>query len=314
MISKKIAAGVDIGGTNCVFGLVDAQGSIIFRGHLPTGANSDPERLVRSIAAELHKAISALPGTELLGVGVGAPNGNYLSGCIEYAPNLNWEGVIPIAAYFKNHLSCEAYLTNDANAAAYGEMLFGGARGMKDFLFITLGTGLGSGIVSNGQMIYGHDGMAGELGHTILIDGGRLCGCGRNGCLETYCSARGLERTYAEKTGKAASETNAKEIYKLARGGDSAASDTFKETGTKLGFALANSVAYTSPEAIFLFGGLAQAAELLFEPTQESLENNLLKIYRNKVKLLPSLLPESDAALLGAASLVWAQQTRLRSQ
>jgi glucokinase len=305
-MKQGIAIGLDIGGTNCVFGLVNEQGQIIARGSLPTATCTEAEELVKALSVKIALLVKENGSPEIKGIGVGAPNGNYYSGCIEFAPNLRWHGIVPIADYFKQHFGCEALLTNDANAAAYGEMLFGGAKGMKDFLFITLGTGLGSGIVANGEMIYGHDGMAGELGHTILFRDGRLCGCGRKGCLETYCSASGLVRTYKEKTGTAfRPEMDAEAICKKAKAGDPLALETFACTGECLGFALANSVAYTSPEAIFLFGGLAQAEEYIFAPTRASFEKNLMKIYRNKIKILPSLLDPGNAAILGAASLIW---------
>ncbi len=306
-MKNRVAAGIDIGGTNSVFGLVDENGKILVRDTLLTSDYPDPQELVHALSAKIDTALLQCgKNVELVGAGIGAPNGNYFSGCIEYAPNLKWEGLIPLAEYFADDLDCRTILTNDANAAAIGEMLFGGAKGMKDFLFITLGTGLGSGIVVNGEMVYGHDGMAGELGHTIIIPGGRLCGCGRNGCLETYCSATGIRKTYLEKSGKKDSvKIDSKYIFELAKGGNESALEAFRLTGDLLGFALANSVAYTSPAAIFLFGGLALAGELIFEPTRKSFESNLLKVYKGKVQILPSQLAESDAAILGAASLVW---------
>ncbi|HEV7231334.1 MAG TPA: ROK family protein [Bacteroidia bacterium] len=305
-MKQGIAIGLDIGGTNCAFGLVDEQGRIIARDNLPTASCAQAEELVKALSTKIKALAKEAGSPAIQGIGVGAPNGNYYSGCIEFAPNLHWEGIIPIAEYFKKHLSCEASLTNDANAAAYGEMLFGAAKGMKDFLFITLGTGLGSGIVANGEMIYGHDGMAGEIGHTILFPDGRPCGCGRKGCLETYCSASGLVRTYREKAGSAfRAEMDAEYIFEKAKAGDALALESFSFTGEWLGFALANSVAYTSPEAIFLFGGLARAEEYIFAPTRQSFEKNLMKIYKHKIKILPSGLKPGDAAILGAASLIW---------
>jgi glucokinase len=306
-MKKRIAAGIDIGGTNSVYGLVDAAGHILFRGSIPTTSFDTPQQLVHTLCRNIEILLSECgEECELVGIGMGAPSGNNFTGSIEHAPNLKWRGIIPIAKYFTEEMKCRTILTNDANAAALGEMLFGGAKGMKDFLFITLGTGLGSGIVVNGEMVYGHDGMAGELGHTILIPGGRLCGCGRKGCLETYCSATGIRKTYLEKSGEDnRPEIDAKYIYEKARAGDKAALDSFQYTGKLLGLALANSVTYTSPSAIFLFGGLAQAGAFIFEPTLKSFEQNLLNIYHNKIKILPSQLAENDAAILGAASLVW---------
>jgi len=305
-MSKKFAAGIDIGGTNTVIGLVDEQGGIAGRASIPTAGFATAEDLVKAVC-EKTVALCAQDGNAtLLGFGIGAPSANYYSGCIEHAPNLKWSGVIPLVSYFTKHLQLEAILTNDANAGALGEMLFGAAKGLKDFLFVTLGTGLGSGIVVNGQLVYGHDGMAGEMGHVILIPDGRLCGCGRKGCLETYCSATGIRKTFLEKSGRKDSpEIDAKYIFDLAEAGDSAAIDSFHYTGSLLGLALANSVAYTSPSHIFLFGGLAQAGERILEPTRKSLDANLLHIYKNKVKLGLSQLAENDAAILGAASLIW---------
>jgi glucokinase len=304
-----LVAGIDIGGTNTAFGLVNADGRIISRTTLPT-QSSTVQELVRDVSDGIKKMLEeAGPEVELTGIGIGAPNGNYYSGCLEFAPNLPWKGIIPLVSYFEEALHVKAILTNDAKAAALGEMLFGGARGLKDFLFITLGTGLGSGIVANGELIYGHDGLAGEVGHTVIIPGGRLCGCGRQGCLETYCSATGICATYLEKSGeKKSSHIDSEYIYVKARAGDTAALDAFEFTGQWLGFALANSVAYTSPSAIFLFGGLARAGDFIFHPTKKSFEENLLKIYQHKIKILPSQLKENDAAILGAASLSWKQK------
>jgi len=308
---KDVIAAIDIGGTNSRFGLVDENGKILSHDFIPTRDFPDARELVKSISKKIFGLLPS--GYELTGVGMGAPNGNYFEGTIENAPNLTWKGIVPLADYFKEELHVPSYLTNDANAAALGEMYYGGAKGMKDFIFITLGTGLGSGIVANGQLIYGHDGFAGELGHTIIIQHGRQCGCGRKGCLEQYCSATGIVKTYFEILKSAnpdalrdvnTSAIDAKYIFERALNGDEDAFYAFNYTGEMLGFALANSVAYTSPEAIFLFGGLAQAGELLFNPTILSFEKNLLNNYKGKVKILPSSLPENDAALLGAASLI----------
>lgn len=309
---QQLSVGIDIGGTNTTFGLVDINGNIIFKETVSTEHFPIPEDLVAVVCEHIKKALAPLAiRYQLKGIGIGAPNGNYFKGTIEFAPNLKWKGVVPLAKLFSDRLACKTLLTNDANAAAIGEMIFGGAKGMKDFIFITLGTGLGSGIVANGEIIYGHDSFAGELGHVIMFTDGRQCGCGRNGCLETYCSATGIKRTYSdlvlshhEKLDNA--ETiDAKYIYTKALAGDKNAIEAFNYTGNILGLALANSVAYTSPEAIFLFGGLAHAGEFIFKPTIESFERNLLAIYKNKIKILPSLLSENDVAILGAASLIW---------
>lgn len=311
MIQKLVAA-IDIGGTNTVFGLVNANGNILLKETVSTEHFPIPEDLVAVVCEHIKKAILQFSNNyELAGAGIGAPNGNYFNGTIEFAPNLKWEGVIPLANLFEERLNVKTVLTNDANAAAIGEMMFGGAKGMKDFIFITLGTGLGSGIVANGEIILGHDSFAGEIGHVIMFPDGRQCGCGRKGCLETYCSATGIKRTYSDllmshhdKANLQARVADAKYIYDKAIAGDKDAIEAFNQTGDILGLALSNSVAYTSPQAIFLFGGLALAGDFIFKPTIESFERNLLNIYKNKIKILPSQLKENDAAILGAASLI----------
>jgi len=309
---QQLVAGIDIGGTNTVFGLVDEKGNILLKESVATEHFPIPEDLVAVVCEHIKKAVAKFSDTyNFAGVGIGAPNGNYFNGTIEFAPNLKWEGIVPLAKLFSERLNVKAVLTNDANAAAIGEMVFGGAKGMKDFLFITLGTGLGSGIVANGELILGHDSFAGEIGHVILFPDGRQCGCGRKGCLETYCSATGIKRTYSdllmrhpEKNNLSGKVADAKYIYDKAVQADTDALEAFNYTGDLLGLALANSVAYTSPEAIFLFGGLALAGDFIFKPTIESFERNLLNIYKNKIKILPSQLKENDAAILGAASLI----------
>jgi glucokinase len=303
-MSIQLVAGIDIGGTNSRFGIVDLRGKILAQDSIITTDFPDAKKFTKAVA---NKIADLLPNdAELAGVGIGAPNGNFFRGTIEHAPNLQWKGVVPMAKYFSDVMYCKAVLTNDAKAAALGEMLFGGAKGMKDFIFITLGTGLGSGIVVNGELVYGQDGFAGEMGHVIMVPGGRLCGCGRKGCLERYCSATGIVLTYSEKKKMRAKDRDmdAKYIYELAMNGDEAAIESFNQTGEMLGLALANSVTYTRPEAIFLFGGLAQAGKLIFNPVKKSFEKNLLGIYKKKIKILPSKLREDDAAILGAASLI----------
>lgn len=299
-----LAAGIDIGGTNTVFGLVDSHGKIHARADIATNRYADPETYTREVAAAI---LSIIPNeARLVGVGIGAPSGNFFSGSIEYAPNMPWKGVIPLASYFSRELGCPSWLTNDANAAAIGEMLFGAARGKKDFIFVTLGTGLGSGIVVNGELVYGHDGMAGELGHVTVMRDGRLCGCGKYGCLETYCSATGIVTTYKElKKTENADKIDSKYIFTKAMEGEAEAKEAFTFTGRILGEALANAVAFTSPNAIYLFGGLAKAGDLILHPTLESFNKNLLHIYKNKVTIHWSGLPGADAAILGAASLVY---------
>jgi glucokinase len=304
-MALKLVAGIDIGGTNSRFGLVDADGKILAYDSINTTDFPDAKKFAKTVA---RKISDLLPNdAELVGAGIGAPNGNFFKGTIEHAPNLQWKGVIPLAKYFSAAMNCKTILTNDAKAAALGEMLFGGAKAMKDFIFITLGTGLGSGIVVNGELVYGYDGFAGEVGHVIIVPGGRKCGCGRKGCLERYCSATGIVITYKEKLSekKLKDEIDSKYIFERALNGEHKAIDAFNYTGEMLGLALANSVTYTMPEAIFLFGGLAQAGKLIFNPVKKSFEKNLLPIYKGKIKLLPSKLREDDAAILGAASLIW---------
>lgn len=304
--ANQVVAGIDIGGTNTVIGLVTRKGQIVGLTSMPTKTFCDPENLTEIVSLEIRKML--LPNHSLVGIGIGAPNGNFHTGTIEYAPNLNWKGIVPLAKLFEERNKCTVRLTNDANAAALGEMLFGAAKGIKNFLFITLGTGLGSALVVNGEMVYGHDGFAGELGHIIIFPDGRLCGCGRMGCLETYCSATGIVTTYCSFFSEnyfSGKHIDAHFIYNKAQEGEKEALEAFEFTGKILGLALANSVAYTSPEAIFLFGGLAQSGSLIFNPVIQHFEKNLLKIYQNKVKILPSGLNENNAAILGATSLIW---------
>ncbi|HEX4888228.1 MAG TPA: ROK family protein [Luteibaculaceae bacterium] len=310
----EVVAGIDIGGTNTVYGLVTREGDIVARGNLKTTDYPEPQALVDEVSARIKDLLS---GNNLVGAGIGAPNGNHFHGTIEFAPNLNWFGIIPLASWFEKALDAPVLLTNDANAAALGEKMFGGARNMRDFLFVTLGTGLGSGFVANNELIYGHDSFAGELGHVIVEKDGRQCGCGRRGCLETYASATGIKRTYSDllmsKHRHAEFEdkvADARFIFNRAVEGDPLALEAFRFTGEVLGLALANAVAITSPEAIFLFGGLAQAGHFIFEPTINSFESHVLNIYKGKTRILPSELPESDAALLGAAGLMWQKQVR----
>jgi len=314
---NKAAIGIDIGGTNTVLGIVDMDGNIIARNSMPTKTTEDYHPFMEALTRVINETV-AMAGdeTEITGMGVGAPNGNYYNGTIEFAPNLKFKGIVPVVDYLKSKFSYNVIvLTNDANAAAIGEMIYGGAKGMKDFIMITLGTGVGSGIVVNGEMVYGHDGFAGEIGHTIFDPNGRDCGCGRKGCLETYTSAPGIKRTVfellssmnepSEMRDMCFNEISALKIDELARKGDKIALEAFDYTGEVLGLKLADAVAHTSPEAIFLFGGLAQADDLIFEPTKYYMEEYMLNIYKNKVKLLPSQLPPGDAAILGSSALVW---------
>ena len=315
-MEKPYVVGIDIGGTNTVFGVVDARGTILYSGSIKTGKYADVNDYVAELAKGLKSVIDQAGGPDKIkGVGVGAPNGNFFNGCIEFAPNLPWKGILPLAAMFEERLGIPTALTNDANAAAIGEMTYGAARGMKDFIMITLGTGVGSGIVINGQMVYGHDGFAGELGHVIARRDGRLCGCGRKGCLETYCSATGVARTAREflaaRTDASllrnipAENITSKDVYDAAVQGDKLAQEIFEFTGTILGEALADFIAFSSPEAIVLFGGLAKSGDYIMKPIHKAMEDNLLNIYKGKTKLLVSELKDSDAAVLGASALAW---------
>ena len=315
-MEKPYVVGIDIGGTNTVFGIVDARGTVLASSSIKTGAYAEVEDYVDAVCKNLVPLLEANGGVDKIkGIGVGAPNGNYYTGTIEFAPNLPWKGVIPLAKLFEQRLGIPTALTNDANAAAIGEMTYGAARGMKDFIMITLGTGVGSGIVINGQLVYGHDGFAGELGHVIIRRDGRLCGCGRNGCLETYCSATGVARTAREFLTAStepsllrsipAENITSKDVYDAAVQGDQLAVNIFNFTGTILGEALADAIAFSSPEAIILFGGLAKSGEYIFKPIRESIEKNVLNIYKGKTKLLMSELKDADAAVLGASALGW---------
>lgn len=315
-MEKPYAIGIDIGGTNTIFGVVDKRGHIINQGSIKTGTYKEINDYINNLSESVQEIIDQVGGSSSIkGIGVGAPNGNFFTGCIEFAPNLPWKGVIPLAQMLTDKLNIPVALTNDANAAAIGEMTYGAARGMKDFIVITLGTGVGSGIVINGQLVYGHDGFAGELGHTTIIPGGRVCGCGKKGCLETYTSATGVARTAKEylQTRKDPSllreldidTIESKDVYDAAVKGDKLALEIFEYTGKLLGESFADFVAFSSPEAIILFGGLSKSGKFIFDPVRKHMEENMLPIYRNKIKLLMSELKESDAAVLGASALGW---------
>jgi glucokinase len=311
-MDNGLVVGIDIGGTNTKIGIVDADGNCIKKTSLLTEKYIQVNGFIDAIAAAINMLLSDLgKGRNIKGIGIGAPNGNFFKGTIEHAPNLSWKGIIPFTDMMKVYFNVPVGLTNDANAAAMGEMIYGAAKGKKDFIVITLGTGLGSGIVVSGEMVYGHDGFAGEIGHTIIVLNGRQCGCGRKGCLETYSSATGLIQTYKDLLMKSTateqqngSHINGKYIYELAKNGNEVAIEAFNYTGEMLGIGLANSVAYTSPEVIYLFGGLAKAQDLIFIPTIKSFEENLMNIYKGKTKILPSGLNSGNAAILGAASLI----------
>ncbi len=313
---EKTAIGIDIGGTNTVIGLTDEQGNILAETGLSTKKHESILYYTEDIIEAIRKLLEDTGNTKTLqGIGIGAPNGNYYTGSIENAPNLLWKGSIPFAKWLSDEFYLPAVLTNDANAGAMGEMIYGGAKQMKDFLFITLGTGVGSGIVSGGQLLYGHDGFAGEIGHVIVKKNGRKCNCGRRGCLETYASAGGMVKTAKElinKKGNNSSlkkykqeELSSKIIYQEAKAGDKTALKVFDKTAKTLGLALANSAAYTSPEAIFIFGGPAKAGDLLLKPIKKYMERYILDVYKDKIKLLPSQLEDGKAAILGAAAMIW---------
>jgi len=313
---KKVVAGIDIGGTFTKLGIVDQEGKVYAETSISTDTHKDIDTYMVDLARAVRKLLREQEGKqELAGIGIGAPNGNYYRGVIEYAPNLNWKGMIPFVEMFKTHFDIPIVLTNDANAAALGEMMYGGARNMTDFIVITLGTGLGSGIVVNGEVVYGHDGFAGEMGHVSVVENGRQCGCGKKGCLEAYVSATGIVRTVYELLALYTDDSQlrkipfekltAKDISDAASQADPIAMKAFDVTGKTLGRTLADVVALFSPEAIFLFGGLSNAGDHIFKPAKAYMEENLLSIYRDKVKILPSGLTETNAAVLGSAGLIW---------
>ncbi|MEP1033705.1 ROK family protein [Ekhidna sp.] len=299
----KHYVGIDIGGTSTTIGLVSEEGIILDRlVILIEGFASGPIETFLDAIANGIRELSTKYGQPIEGVGIGAPNGNFYRGTIEYAPNMPWKDVHEVAAYLEKKNACRTVLTNDANAAAIGEKQFGVAKNFNDFILITLGTGLGSGIVSGGKMIYGHDGFAGELGHSIVVPEGRDCTCGRKGCLEAYVSIRGLLETYHDfGVGKASTP---QEIAMKAQLGDEYAKETFVKTGEWLGLKLADAATYTSPEAVIFFGGIAQASDLFFPSLKETLEANVHNLYRNKIQIMKSGLPLNDAAVLGSAALV----------
>jgi glucokinase len=316
-VGQPLAIGIDVGGTGTKFGIVDRDGNVLFSGDISTKKHAEVSSFIDDLYSALSVIIEKAGGIgRMKGIGVGAPNGNFYTGTIEYAPNLPWKGIIPLAKLIENKFSLPVALTNDANAAAIGEMMYGAAKGMKDFIMITLGTGVGSGIVANGKLIYGHDGFAGEIGHTIVIPDGRLHpGTGKRGPLESYASATGVRYTtleLLEKTDTPSSlrdipkdELDSKKVYEAAIAGDALAKQVYDFTGKILGLSLANAIMFSSPEAIILFGGLTKAGDLILNPTRENMEANLIQVFQNKVKLLISHLKESDAAILGASALVW---------
>ena len=313
---KDLTVGIDIGGTNTKYGIVDREGNVHHQGNIATTDFEDFQDYFDAMADALREAIELLPGNHrLVGIGIGAANGNYYTGTIEKATNLKWKGVLPLAKMFKDELGIPCILTNDANAAAVGEMIYGNAKGMKNFIVITLGTGLGSGFVCNGHLLNGHHGIAGEVGHTSVNPAGRYCNCGKRGCLETYASATGIKRTVyklladhlepSELRGIAFDNLNTQMITEAALRGDIVAKECFEYTGRILGMKLAETAVHTDPEAIFIFGGLAMAGDLIFKPTIRHMEENLMPLFRGKIKVLPSALQNQAAPILGASSLVW---------
>ncbi len=318
MMNKNASIGIDIGGTNSAIGIIDENGSVLAKTSIRTPKHGDAQKYV----VELAEAISRLIEKEakelnILGIGIGAPNANYNEGTIEYPANLSFKGVTPLVKLLKEQFPDYVHiaLTNDANAATLGEKIYGGAKGMENFIMYTLGTGVGVGIVVNGDLVYGHSGFAGESGHNMLIIGGRQCGCGNRGHLEAYCSAPGMVRTALEimanenavnsplaKIPFASLES--KDIYEAAQQGDSVAIETFRKTGEYLGIGLADAVHNFSPEAIFLFGGPTAAGDYIFKPTKEAMEKNLLTVFKDKVDIKPSQLDQGDAAIIGASALV----------
>ena len=315
--AKSLVIGLDLGGTNSVFGVVDSKGEIIATTSIKTQAYPSVDQYVMESVKAVNQIAEQVGGMEKIrAMGIGAPCGNYYKGTIEHAANLVWaKGIVPLANMFVNELGIPVVVTNDAKAAAMGEMKYGVAVGMKNFVELTLGTGVGSGIVANGQLIYGFDGFAGELGHMIVEPDGRPCGCGRKGCLETYCSATGVVRTaiaMLEESSEATSlrdiatdKLTSYEVYKAAMAGDAMAQEVFKQTGRRIGIACANIATFLSPEAFIFFGGLAQAGELLLRPIEKAYNENVLSLYKGKARFLMSGLDGAKAAILGASAIAW---------
>ena len=317
-MEKPYVLGIDMGGTGTKFGIVDARGNVLKSASIPTPDYPDINDYCDVLCAEMKKLADEFGGLDQVrGVGAGTPNGNYYTGCIEYAPNLPWKGLVPFANLISERMGIPCRITNDANAAAMGEMTYGAARGMRNFIEITLGTGVGSGIVIDGKVVYGHDGFAGELGHTKIVHGpeGRQCGCGQKGCIEAYASATGVARSAKEIVSNSSKETllrnldidhiTSYDVFKAAEAGDEVAKEIFEFTGRLLGQKLADFVAFSAPEAIILFGGLTKSGHWIMDPIVEAMNANVLPIWKNKVKVLVSTLKDSAAAILGASSLAW---------
>lgn len=320
-MAMEVVLGIDIGGTYTKIGLVDRSGDIHFEDEVPTTGYDTIEKYIEAIHQHVNESLNQLEASfHLAGIGVGAPNGNYYTGCIENAANLAWKGIVEFVKLMENQFQIPAVVTNDANAAALGEMLFGGAKGLNNFLMITLGTGLGSGLVVNGDVVYGNDGHAGELGHIRASDNGRQCGCGKRGCLETYVSATGIKRTVFELLAEENVESDFRKIpfsklkpkliTAMAESGDPIAIHAFEKTGFLLGRSLADTVAHISPSKIFLFGGLAKAGKWIIDPAKKSMEAHLLPIYQKKIDIVPSALLKKNIAVLGAAALIWKKLDR----
>lgn len=321
-MAKNFVMGIDVGGQSTKLGVVDAEGGILCQTVISSLQTNLDDYIADLTGAIKALAVQAKPEGEVKAIGIGAPNGNYYKGTVEYAPNLKWSydaagepTVIELAKIVSGKVGLPVTITNDANAAAMGEMAYGVAKGMKNFIMITLGTGVGSGIIINGEMVYGHDGFAGELGHTIAVPGGRHCNCGLNGCLEAYCSAIGVARTAREKLAKDprpsllrsldAEKISSKDVYDAAKQGDAIALEVFDFTGRLLGTSIADFVKFSAPEAVVIFGGLAKSKEFFHDALVEAMEANQLKIWQKKVKVLYSSLKDSDAAILGASALAW---------
>ncbi len=314
---REVVAGMDIGGTNIIFGLVDRSGNVLAEDRIKTAEYPDFRKFVKATSAAIDKMMENKKDLKLAALGIGAPNANYHKGTIELAPNLPWKGIVPLVEYMKSEINVPVVATNDANAAAMGEMIFGGAKGMKNFIVLTLGTGLGSGIVINGEVVYGHTSFAGELGHTIIVPGGRECGCGRKGCSETYASASGLVRTVLNMLSEMRidsklrdippSQLTSKLIVDAANENDPVALKAIDYTAEMLAFGISNAIVFSSPEAVFLFGGLVKAGEILLAPVRKYVDNTVMPIFKGTVKILPSGISESNAAVLGAAALAWSE-------
>ena len=315
---ENYAIGIDVGGTNTKFGVVNRKGEILIQDRIKTNEKENVEGFIDVLAEKLQPMIDQFGGPEaFVGIGMGAPNANYYQGTIEYAANLKWKGIIPMAEILEEKFKIPAKLTNDANAAAVGEMQYGVAKGMKNFITITLGTGVGSGIIIDGKIVLGHNGFAGELGHVIVRNGGRPHkGTGLNGSLEAYASATGVRDTAIEflqanpdaqslLSSYTIDELTSETVFKCAEQGDKLANEIFEFTGQVLGEALATFVLFSAPEAIVLFGGLTKAGDLIMKPTRQAMEDNLLQVFKNQVKIIFSDLKEADAAILGASALVW---------